>query len=100
MAERPQKLPEDEITERCEQLEGWRLEEGKLCQEFKFRDFVRAFGFMTSAALAAEKIDHHPEWSNVYNRVNVKLVTHSADGITELDFELATIMSELATDSC
>lgn len=75
---------------------GWEFREGKLHREFRFEDFARAFGFMSAAALAAEKMDHHPEWSNVYNRVVVDLTTHDAGGITELDFELAAAMSKLA----
>ena len=63
---------------------------------FTFKDFNAAFGFMTRAALAAEKLDHHPEWFNVYNRVEVLLATHDADGVTELDVTLAKIMDEVA----
>ena len=65
-------------------------------RDFRFGDFVEAFAFMTAAALHAEKLDHHPEWSNVYAKVSVDLVTHDAKGITELDFELARRMNEIA----
>ena len=70
-------------------LPGWELADGKLRREFVFQDFVTAFGFMSQVALVAEKMDHHPEWSNVYNRVVVELQTHDAGGLTDLDFELA-----------
>ncbi len=83
------KLSDSQVREQLAELEEWSLIDGKLRREFKFADFVRAFGFMTSAAIEAEKLNHHPEWSNVYNKVTVNLVTHSAQGITELDFKLA-----------
>ena len=63
---------------------------------FEFADFVAAFGFMTRVALVAERMNHHPEWFNVYRRVEVKLTTHDAGGITELDFELARVMEAAA----
>ncbi len=75
---------------------GWDLEGEVLARTFTFPDFVRAFGFMASAAIVAEKMNHHPEWSNVYNRVTVRLSTHDVGGLSELDFELAAKMSELA----
>ena len=79
-------------------LGGWRAVEGRdaIAKTFRFKDFNAAFGFMTRAALAAEKLDHHPEWFNVYNRVEVLLATHDADGVTELDVTLARIMDEAA----
>lgn len=79
------------------ELDGWTLEESGLAitRRFKFADFSAAFGFMTRAALAAEKLDHHPEWSNVYNRVDVRLTTHSAGGLTRLDLELAKMMDRI-----
>lgn len=92
----PDRLDDDTVAKRLADLEGWSLAGGKLTREFRFDDFVAAFGFMTRAAMEAEKMDHHPEWSNVYSRVNVALVTHSAGGITELDFELARRMNALA----
>lgn len=67
-----------------------------LIRRLRFKDFNAAFGFMTRAALAAEKLDHHPEWFNVYNRVEVLLATHDADGVTELDVALAKIMDAAA----
>ena len=80
------------------QLTGWSAAEGRdaITRTFRFKDFNAAFGFMTRAALAAEKLDHHPEWFNVYNRVEVLLATHDADGVTELDVTLARIMDEAA----
>ncbi len=74
----------------------WSVADGKLRKEFQFRNFVEAFGFMTKAALVAESMDHHPEWSNVYNRVEVSLTTHDAGGITERDFALAKAMEAAA----
>ena len=73
----------------------WRIEEGKLYREFKFPDFVSAFGFMTKVAILAEKANHHPEWSNVYSKVVISLITHEAGGITKRDFELAQAISKL-----
>lgn len=93
---RPIALSPADIKARLESLPGWRLERDKLHHDFKFRDFVEAFGFMTQIAIIAEKMDHHPEWSNVYNRVTVDLTTHDAGGLTKLDFELAAHMDRLA----
>ena len=78
---------------------GWALEgvRDAMRKEFKFKNFVDAFGFMTRAAIWAEKWNHHPEWSNVYNRVEVVLITHDADGLTELDVKLAKKMDALAS---
>jgi 4a-hydroxytetrahydrobiopterin dehydratase len=79
-------------------LPGWSAAEGRdaLVKIFKFADFNAAFGWMTRVALAAEKLDHHPEWFNVYSRVEVLLATHDADGVTELDVTLAKIMDAAA----
>jgi 4a-hydroxytetrahydrobiopterin dehydratase len=74
----------------------WRVVDGKLHKEFQFRDFSEAFGFMARVALAAETMDHHPEWLNVYRTVRVDLSTHDAGGITELDFTLAGRMETIA----
>lgn len=73
----------------------WSIIGGKLHKTFTFKNFIDAFGFMTRAAIHAEKINHHPEWSNVYNRVAVDLITHESGGITELDFQLAKKMDAL-----
>ena len=77
----------------------WTMEVGRdaLRKEFKFTDFVNAFGFMTRAAIWAEKWNHHPEWSNVYNRVEVVLITHEVDGLSELDVKLAEKLDTLAS---
>ncbi len=80
-------------------LLGWAAKPGDrdaIEKTFKFADFKTAFGFMSSCALKAEQMDHHPEWFNVYNRVEVTLTTHDADGVTELDVELAEFMDSLA----
>ncbi|MGI8840901.1 MAG: 4a-hydroxytetrahydrobiopterin dehydratase [Caulobacteraceae bacterium] len=76
------------------QLTGWAPAEGRdaIAKTFRFKDFNAAFGWMTRVALAAEKLDHHPEWLNVYNRVDVTLATHDAGGVTELDVMLGRIM--------
>ena len=92
----PDKIDNDVVVERLGEINGWSVDDGKLSRQFKFANFAEAFGFMTSAAIEAEKMDHHPEWSNVYSKVDVQLVTHSAGGITELDFQLASKMNELA----
>lgn len=93
---RPVKLSEAEVQAKLENLPGWSLQDGKLHRQFHFRSFVEAFGWMSSVALVAESMGHHPEWTNVYNRVRVHLTTHDAGGITELDFTLAQRMNELA----
>lgn len=90
------RLSYEDIERGLAELDGWTLADDKLHREFKFEDFARAFGFMTSAAIEADKMDHHPEWSNVYNKVSVDLTTHSENGITDLDIELARRMNALA----
>ena len=92
------RLSDQQIEDALKELEGWALENGKLSREFKFANFIEAFGFMTSAAIEAEKMNHHPEWFNVYSKVSVQLVTHDAGGITELDLELARKMDALGKD--
>ncbi|MEL6664494.1 MAG: 4a-hydroxytetrahydrobiopterin dehydratase [Pseudomonadota bacterium] len=80
-------------------LSGWTVKAGDrdaIEKSYKFADFKTAFGFMSSCALKAEQMDHHPEWFNVYNRVEVTLTTHDANGVTALDVELATFMDDLA----
>jgi 4a-hydroxytetrahydrobiopterin dehydratase len=93
---RPQKLETAEVNRRLQDLPGWELKDGKLHRAFVFPDFAEAFRFMTAVAAEAERLNHHPEWSNVYNRVTVDLVTHDAAGITALDFELAGRAQQLA----
>jgi 4a-hydroxytetrahydrobiopterin dehydratase len=92
----PAALTPQEVDALLGELSGWSLVDGKLHREFAFADFVEAFGFMARAALAAERMNHHPEWSNVWNRVTVDLVTHSAGGITASDADLARALDELA----
>ncbi|HEX7877787.1 MAG TPA: 4a-hydroxytetrahydrobiopterin dehydratase [Candidatus Eisenbacteria bacterium] len=96
MSEDRRRLSDAEIGSALQGLPGWSLLAGKLHREFKFRDFVEAVGFMTSAALVIQGMDHHPEWSNVYGTVRVDLVTHSASGVTATDVKLATKLNELA----
>ena len=84
-----EKSTTEEINRALEQLPDWTLEAGKLHRELKFKNFVQAFGFMTQVAILAERADHHPEWSNVYNRVVIDLTTHECDGISQRDFDLA-----------
>jgi 4a-hydroxytetrahydrobiopterin dehydratase len=86
------KLNEVELGRNLEGLPGWELLNGKLHRVFKFASFAEAIGWMTSMAIFAEKIDHHPEWSNVYNRVTVDLITHDLDGLSTLDIALAQKM--------
>jgi len=85
---RPLLAPE-EIAAALRELPGWELRDGKLQRALAFADFAEAFAFMTRVALAAEKLDHHPDWSNVWNRVAIALWTHDAGGITKRDVELA-----------
>lgn len=73
----------------------WQSADGKLFKQFKFDNFIQAIGFMTQAAIIAEKMNHHPEWSNVYNKVEINLVTHHSGGITQLDFDLAGRIEQL-----
>ncbi len=95
------RLTEQEIATRIKDLEmvsdqAWELKDGKLHIALKFKDFVTAFAFMTAAAMHAEKLNHHPQWKNVYNRVEIDLTTHEAGGITALDFKLAELMTDSA----
>lgn len=92
------RLSPDAIRAALAELEGWELADDGLSirRVFTFRNFSEAFGFMSRVALAAEKMDHHPDWSNVYRTVDVTLNTHDAGGLTELDFELAKKMNRIA----
>lgn len=83
---------EQELTS----LPMWSVADGKLHREYRFRNFTYAFGFMAAAATVIEKLDHHPEWSNVYGKVTVDLWTHSAGGITQFDLTLAGALEEIA----
>jgi 4a-hydroxytetrahydrobiopterin dehydratase len=96
---RPQKIG---AAEALRKLPKWKAVEGgrdAICRTFRFSDFTAAFGFMTRIALMAEKLDHHPEWFNVYNRVDVTLATHDAEGVTELDVTLAGLMDMAAASA-
>jgi len=90
------KLDDAAVTRELATLAGWTREGDKLYREYQFADFVTAFSFMTAAALVAEKLDHHPEWFNVYRTVRVHLTTHDAGGLSDLDFQLARAMDRLA----
>ena len=88
-------LKENEIADWIRANEAWRLEEGKLMLSLKFENFSMAWGFMSRVALLAEQQNHHPEWVNVYNRVDIGLVTHDAGGITTKDLDLAKAITQL-----
>ena len=88
-------LSDTEIDRLLAELDGWSRDGSHLQKVFRFDSFPAAFGFMAACAIVAESLDHHPEWSNVYNKVVVRLSTHDAGGITELDFKLASRMDAL-----
>jgi 4a-hydroxytetrahydrobiopterin dehydratase len=88
-------LPRETIEKELKEMPGWAIVEGKLHKEFQFDDFNQAFGFMTRAAMHIEKMNHHPEWFNVYNKLSVDLTTHDAGGITENDIKLGKILTSL-----
>jgi 4a-hydroxytetrahydrobiopterin dehydratase len=90
------KLDATDIAARLAEIPGWTLRDDRLHREYKFADFVEAFGFMASAALVAERMNHHPEWFNVWASVTVDLTTHDAGGITAKDFELAAAMERIS----
>ncbi|MGB5344863.1 MAG: 4a-hydroxytetrahydrobiopterin dehydratase [Woeseia sp.] len=90
------RISAENASARLREIDAWTIEDGKLTREFVFDNFVEAFGFMTRAALEAEKADHHPEWFNVYKKVRVQLTTHECGGISERDFRLARVMDKLA----
>jgi len=92
------KLEGTPLDEALAELDGWSKQDGRAAigKTFKFKDFNEAFGFMTRVAMKADRIDHHPEWHNVYNSVVVTLTTHDVDGLTELDIELAKFMDKAA----
>lgn len=90
------KLEAGEVQEALGQLPGWAVDDGKLSKEFKFGSFAEAIGWLVSVAIYADRIDHHPEWFNVYNRVKVDLTTHDMGALSTLDLALAKRMQELA----
>ena len=89
-------LSKTEIDAALSQLPGWTVAHQKLHREYKFPDFTHAFGFMATAATAIERMNHHPEWANVYNRVTVDLTTHDSGGITQKDIDLAILLESIA----
>ncbi len=89
------KLTEEQIKSELQGLQGWSIANGKLHKDFVFDDFIEAFGFMCKAAIHIEKMNHHPEWFNVYNKISVDLVTHDAGGITQNDVSLARTLNSL-----
>ena len=93
---RDPKLTAVKLAAALASLPGWSVVKGKLHREYKFPDFVHAFGFMATAAISVEKLDHHPEWFNVYNQVTVDLTTHDSGGITARDVTLAKLLDGVA----
>jgi 4a-hydroxytetrahydrobiopterin dehydratase len=91
-----EKYSEQALSEAMGALPGWSVEAGKLHREYKFPDFAHAFAFMAGAATVIEKLDHHPEWFNVYSTVRIDLWTHTSGGITPMDVKLATHLEALA----
>jgi 4a-hydroxytetrahydrobiopterin dehydratase len=92
-----QKLDDQALATALQELPGWKVQEGKLHKEFKFASFAAAMGWMMEMAVVIDKLDHHPEWSNVYNKVRVNLVTHDlGNAISDLDVDLARRMEEAA----
>ena len=90
------KLSDREIDKELAELVGWKILNGKLHKAIEFGTFVQAFGFMTQVAIEAEKMNHHPEWHNVYNKVTIDLVTHDIGGISNFDFRLARTIDAIA----
>jgi 4a-hydroxytetrahydrobiopterin dehydratase len=94
------KLSQDEIGIEVTKIKGWNTTETeKISKEFQFKNFVQAFGFMTKVAMEAEKMNHHPEWFNVYNRVKIELVTHDLGGISTYDIKFADTINKLYEDN-
>ncbi len=91
----PQKLSSEELQEALNSLPDWQLKDGKIHREFVFKNFIEAFGFMSQVAIYAEKLNHHPEWFNVYKKVIIDLSTHDVNGISNFDIELAKTISGL-----
>jgi 4a-hydroxytetrahydrobiopterin dehydratase len=91
------KLSPEQIDHALRQVQGWQVVNDKLHREYQFPDFIHAFGFMATAAIAIEKMNHHPEWFNVYNRVKIDLTTHDSGGITQNDVDLAQLLDGIAS---
>jgi len=96
MTEARRRLTQEEIKLALSRLAGWEVVGGKLHREYRFHDFIEAWGFMSTAALVVQQMDHHPEWFNVYHTVKIDLVTHDAGGISRRDVELAEKLEALA----
>lgn len=90
-----QLLNNDQMVHALKHLPDWHLHEGALSKEFVFKDFSEAFAFMTRVAMIAEKLDHHPDWNNTYNRVRISLMSHDKGGLTTRDTELAAAIENL-----
>ena len=90
------RLTEPEIYEQAAQLSDWKLTENSLVRQFTFADFTHAFQFMEKVAVLAERANHHPDWSNVYNKVNITLTTHEYQGISQRDFDLANAIDRIS----
>lgn len=95
MTGRTPRLNETDVLLRLSTVPGWEVREGALHRELRFDSFPRAFGFMASVAVVAQELDHHPEWSNVYDRVTIRLRSHDVDGISDRDFALAVRINDL-----
>lgn len=89
------KLTDKEIESEVNKMPGWKVVNGKLSKSFEFKDFIEAFSFMTRVAMHSEKMNHHPEWFNVYNKVNIDLVTHDLNGISNYDMKLANAINKI-----
>ena len=89
------KLTDKEIESEVNKMPGWKVVNGRLSKSFEFKDFIEAFSFMTRVAMHAEKMNHHPEWFNVYNKVNIDLVTHDLNGISNYDMKLANAINKI-----
>ncbi|HZW56158.1 MAG TPA: 4a-hydroxytetrahydrobiopterin dehydratase [Nitrososphaerales archaeon] len=98
MSEEYRKLSRNEINAELPKVKGWSIERGKLHREIKFASFEDAMSFMVRASLEVAKLDHHPEWFNVYNTVKIDLVTHDVDGISNYDFKLALILNRILSN--
>jgi 4a-hydroxytetrahydrobiopterin dehydratase len=94
------KLDQDQIVEKLKSINGkWKKDGNTITGEFQFKNFIEAFSFMTQVAFEAEKMNHHPDWKNVYNRVVIRLSTHDAGGLTDLDIELAEKIDDILSKS-
>lgn len=93
---RPGKLTDDDVARKLASLSDWKLQGGRLHRELEFDTFAAAFGFMASVAIEAQQMDHHPDWSNSYTKVVIDLMSHDVDGLSDRDFELASIIDSLA----